>query len=147
MHKCISDLIECTLYNQDQSNENAYKNTTVKSTKQWILPLRTANSLLYWYLYTTMWICLICRFSQNHLPITGKTSITYFLEINYDVFKWNHFPRYWLFVRRIYRLSWIPLTKPNDTELWYFLWFAPEQTAWQTIETLMTWDAITLIVT
>ena len=30
---------------------------------------------------------------------------------------------------------WIPLTKPSDAELWWFLWSAPEQTNEQTIET------------
>ena len=32
---------------------------------------------------------------------------------------------------------WIPLTKPRDAELWCFLWCAHEQTAKQTIETLV----------
>ena len=40
-----------------------------------------------------------------------------------DVMKWKHFPRYWPFGHR-----WIPLTKASDTELWCFLWSAPEQT-------------------
>ena len=42
---------------------------------------------------------------------------------------------------------WIPLTKASDAELWYFLWSAPEQTAEQTIETPVIWDAIALIMT
>ena len=33
-----------------------------------------------------------------------------------DVIKWKHFPRYWPFVRGIHR----------STELWCFLWSAPE---------------------
>ena len=37
--------------------------------------------------------------------------------------------------------EWIPLTKASDAELWCFLWSAPEQTADQTIETLVIWDA------
>ena len=40
---------------------------------------------------------------------------------------------------------WIPLTKPNYAELWYFLWSESEQTVEQTIETLVIWDAIALI--
>ena len=40
---------------------------------------------------------------------------------------------------------WIPITKANDAELWCFLWSAPEQTVEQTIETLVIWDAIALI--
>ena len=42
---------------------------------------------------------------------------------------------------------WIPLTKASDTELWCFLWSAPEQTVERTIETPVTWDAIALIIT
>ena len=36
---------------------------------------------------------------------------------------------------------WIRLTKASDTELWCFLWFVPEQTAEQTIEMPVIWDA------
>ena len=42
---------------------------------------------------------------------------------------------------------WIPLTRGSDAGLWCFLWSAPEQTAEQTIETLVIWDAIALIMT
>ena len=42
---------------------------------------------------------------------------------------------------------WIPLTKASDVELWCFLWYAPEQTVEQTIETPVIWDAIALIMT
>ena len=42
---------------------------------------------------------------------------------------------------------WIPLTKASDAELRCFYWSAPEQTVEQTIETLVIWDAIALIVT
>ena len=41
----------------------------------------------------------------------------------------------------------IPHTNASDAELWRFLWSAPEQTAEQTIETLVIWDAITLNMT
>ena len=40
---------------------------------------------------------------------------------------------------------WIPLTKACNAELWYFLWFAPEQTVEQKIETSVISDAIALI--
>ena len=43
--------------------------------------------------------------------------------------------------------QWIPLTKANGSELWCFLWSAPEQTVEQTVETLVIWDAIALIMT
>ena len=42
---------------------------------------------------------------------------------------------------------WIPLTKASEMELWCFLWCAPEQTAEQTVEMLVIWDALALIVT
>ena len=60
-----------------------------------------------------------------------------------DVIKWKHFPRYWPFVRGIHR--WIPHTKASDAELWCFVWSVPEQTVEQTIETLVNWDVIALI--
>ena len=40
-----------------------------------------------------------------------------------------------------------PLTKASEAELWCFIWSAPEQAAKQTLETLVIWDAISLIVT
>ena len=43
-----------------------------------------------------------------------------------DVIKWEHFPRYWPFVRGIHRSRWIPHTKASDAELWCFLWSASE---------------------
>ena len=39
---------------------------------------------------------------------------------------------------------WIPLTKASDAELWC-IWSAPEQTLEQTIESLVIWDVIALI--
>ena len=42
---------------------------------------------------------------------------------------------------------WIPLTKAIGTELWCFLWSAPEQTVDQTIDTPVIWDTIVLIMT
>ena len=43
--------------------------------------------------------------------------------------------------------NWIHPTKASDAELLYFLWSSPEQTAEQTIETQVIWDAIALIMT
>ena len=43
-----------------------------------------------------------------------------------DVIKWKQFPRYWAFVREFTGHQWIPHTKASDTELWCFLWSAPE---------------------
>ena len=63
------------------------------------------------------------------------------LYIHDDVIKWKHFPRYWPFVREI------PLTKASDAELWCFLWSALEPTVEQTMETLVIWNAIMIIMT
>ena len=41
----------------------------------------------------------------------------------------------------------VTFTKTSDPELWLFLWYAPEQTAKQTIETPVVWDVIALIMT
>ena len=38
------------------------------------------------------------------------------------------------------------LTEASDAELWCFLWSAPEQTVEHTIETLVIWDSIALII-
>ena len=42
---------------------------------------------------------------------------------------------------------WIPLTKATDADLRCFLWSAPEQMVEQTIEMLVIWDAMTLVMT
>ena len=62
------------------------------------------------------------------------------------VITWKHFPRYWPFVRSTGH-RWVPLTQASDTELWWFHWFAPEQTVEHIIETPVIWVAIALIVT
>ena len=40
---------------------------------------------------------------------------------------------------------WIPLTKASDAEFLCFLWYTPEQTVEQAIDTPVIWDAIALI--
>ena len=61
----------------------------------------------------------------------------YFVGYHDDVIKWNIF----LVTGTLWGVStghrWIPLTKASDAELWRFLWSGLEQTAEQTIETLM----------
>ena len=42
---------------------------------------------------------------------------------------------------------WIPLTKASDSELWSFLWSAPEQMVEQTTETPVIGDANVPIMT
>ena len=41
---------------------------------------------------------------------------------------------------------WVPHTKASDAEVWCFLWSAPQQTV-ETIETLVIWYVIALIMT
>ena len=43
--------------------------------------------------------------------------------------------------------QWIPLTKATDAERRCFLWYVPAQTVGQTLETLVIWDNIVLIMT
>ena len=61
----------------------------------------------------------------------GRWDMWHWHPLHADVIKWKHFPRYWL-----------SHTKASDAELWCFLWSAPEQTARQTLETPVIWDAI-----
>ena len=49
------------------------------------------------------------------------------------------------FVRGIHRSPVISRTKASDAELWSFLWYAPEPTVEQRMETPVIWDAIALI--
>ena len=67
--------------------------------------------------------------------------------VNDDVIKSERFPRYWGFVRGIHRS---PVNSPQKGR-WrralMFLWYAPEQTTVQTIETLVIQDAVALIMT
>ena len=78
-------------------------------------------------------ICLIAAFTTHK---------------HYDFIKSKHFLRYWPFIKGI---QWSPMDSPkkkaSDAELWCFLWYVPEQTVVQRIETPLIWDTITLIMT
>ena len=95
---------------------------SIRKLKRWYNRLPSGNHTLH----KTQEICFICH---------------------HDVIKWKHF--------RVTGPSWgettvyqlIPLTKASDTELWWFLWSAPEQTFEQTIDRPVIWDAIALIMT
>ena len=52
-----------------------------------------------------------------------------------------------VFVRGIHHRWWIPLTKTSDAELWCFLWCTPRQMVEQTIEIMVIWDGLSLVVT
>ena len=62
-----------------------------------------------------------------------------------DVIKWKHFRVTGPLWGESTGHRWILLTKASDTELLCFLWSATEQTIEQTIDTVMIWDAIALI--
>ena len=64
-----------------------------------------------------------------------------------DVIKWKHFLRNWPLCVEFTGHQWIPPTKADDADLWCFFLSEPEQMAKQTDETLVIWDAITLIMT
>ena len=71
-------------------------------------------------------------------------------SIHDDVINWKYFPRYLPFVRGIH---WSHVNSPHkgpkarDAELWCFLWSAPEQTAKPTVQMLVIWDAMAIILT
>ena len=67
-------------------------------------------------------------------------------NIHEDVAKWKHFQCYWPFVRGIHRSALDTPHEGQNVEL-CFLWCAPEQTTEQTMEMLVIWDAMALIVT
>ena len=64
-----------------------------------------------------------------------------------DVIKFKFFPSYWPLVMGIRRHRRIPFTNASEAEILSFLWAAPEQTFEQTIETLVIWETIALILT
>ena len=75
-----------------------------------------------------------------------ESRLVFTLHTHDDVIKWKHFPRYWPFVRLIHRSPvYFPHKGQCNTELWCFLWSAPEQMVEQTIETPAIWDAIVFI--
>ena len=81
--------------------------------------------------------------------VTSTTANTekYSLYYHDGVMEWEHFRVNDPWRGESTGHRWIPLAKASDTELWCFLWIAPEQRVEQTIDTLAIWDAIALIMT
>ena len=109
------------------------------------------NHMMFLMLYHLMfyhYIILLpsCRafgcesFHPNHSNLTVST-------FQDDVIKWNIFRVTGPLCGEFAGHRWIPLTKASDTELWYFLGYATEQTAEQTITTPVIWDTIAPIMT
>ena len=79
------------------------------------------SCLIYWYHFIIVIFVLSATFkwSRNYtrLIIMIMRSGSRYHATHHptsahdDVIKWNHFPRYWLFVRGIHRVRWIPRTK------------------------------------
>ena len=63
------------------------------------------------------------QFWPRCLMTWGPTGL-HWINTHDDVIEWNHFPRYWPFVRgrEFTGPRWIPHTKASDAELWWFLW-------------------------
>ena len=77
------------------------------------------------------------RINQAKFPIIPNQT-----DLDHDdLFKWNHFPCYWPFVRGI------PLTMASDAELSCFLWSASEGTVEWAIETSVISNTIALTIT
>ena len=72
--------------------------------------------------------------SLKQQSLSSKTLITVIrgttLDTHDDVIKWNHFPRYWPFVRGIHRSPVNSTHKASHAELWCFLWYAPWINGW-----------------
>ena len=110
----------------------------------YIFFIQQMHILVFMFIFS-VWYQLITYF----LPLLNLSlphpSLSLSLPIHDDVIKWKHFPRCWPFVSGIHRS---PVNSPHKGQ-WrgalIFLW--SEQTAEQTIETLVIWDAIALIMT
>ena len=63
------------------------------------------------------------------------TSLIIIILSHDDVIKWQHFSRYWSFMRGNRRWPLDSLHNASDAELWCFLWSVLKQTIEQTIET------------
>ena len=100
--------------------------------------LITCSLIIQYYTRHGYYTCSI----QTRLWIRKDTQ---YLTLPDDVIKWKHFPYYWRFVREFTGHRWIPRRKASDADLWCFLWYVPGQTVGQTIEALVIWDAIALI--
>ena len=65
---------------------------------------------------------VVCLVLHQHSLVILLTHCYHHSECWHDdVIKWQHFLRYWPFVREFTGHRWIPLTKASDAELWCFL--------------------------
>ena len=107
-----------------------------------------------WGLWGTKFIGILIKISHSAKPkldlknVRRMATILLPSQCRDDVIKWKHFPRYWPFVRGIHRS---PVDSPHKghcfQELSCFRWSVLEITIEQTIQTLVIWDPIALILT
>ena len=120
--------------------------------------------LEYWHVLSGAWNCVVleCGMSQNRMPHGGK-AINKYIEhtlttnTRHECFRTSQAPNIVTSSSgNMFRVTgplwgeftghrWTSRTKASDTELWCFLWSAPEQTFEYTIETPVIWDSIVLI--
>ena len=87
--------------------------------------VRLSTVITYSKAYHMLQIETECKKNGCCNPLETLSTLLHTLYLWHDdVIKWNHFPRYWPFVRGIHRSRWIPHTKASDAELWCFLWSA-----------------------
>ena len=101
---------------------------------------KSNKGCLYW-VFTRTWFCLATVVTNDGMS-SHPISVAMMTSSNGNIFRvtgllWGESTGH----------RWIPLTKASDAELWYFLWSATEQTVEKTIETLVVWDTIALIMT
>ena len=89
--------------------------------------------------------------SPHKWPVTRKMFPFDDVIMNGDLAPWRIYAWPGLLFGLRFAIIWSPfylhITKASDTELWCFLWSAPEQTFEQTIETPVIWYAIGIIMT
>ena len=96
-----------------------------------MLPCKMSQRLADNGIYCGFWLCL--SFDKSHSEHTSP----HFFRYSW----WRHQMETSPVLLAICEGN-PPVTKASDAELWRFLWFAPEQTVEQTIETPVIWDAI-----
>ena len=142
---CGFHAIRILLFNQ-LINSNGYLQivwllATTKHNQVWnmsILLVACHMRIYYWYNYSPQSWIIHASFKMITVPLSIFVTYDWYTRLQLkaisvhephhslwcrghdDVIKWKHFPRYWPFVRGIYR------TKPSDVQLWCFRWSATE---------------------
>ena len=132
-------------------------------------PKTSTNNYIYWksslFLIFNVentgihtWIAIFYLLASNQDIIKDYIKLALEIPIGFTYIRPIPVAAWWRHLMKKFRVTgplwgestghrWIPLTKASDAELWRFLWTSPEQTAKQTIETLVSWDAIALMMT